>query len=151
MPRTLATLLRKRLSLAILLGERYSISFEVIHEENMYKTGVGVDVHGHFNHGQRPRGAGERTAEATGVGGPVGENAAAKAAKESGAENGCKLYEFHRDLEKPTYYTLIEQWSGLAALREHLKQNHTKEIQTAMTEMSTTPRTTEIFAASVER
>ena len=48
------------------------------------------------------------------------EAAAAKAAKASLAEEGCLAYEFHRDLEKPGHYTLIERWTGLAPLRNHL-------------------------------
>jgi antibiotic biosynthesis monooxygenase len=48
------------------------------------------------------------------------ETAAAKAAKVSLAEEGCLAYEFHRDLEKPDHYTLIERWTGLAPLRTHL-------------------------------
>jgi quinol monooxygenase YgiN len=79
------------------------------------------------------------------------EKVAVRVSKASAAEKGCLVYEFHRDLEKPTNYTLIETWSGLGAIKAHLKQDHTKEIQTAMTEMSTTPRTTEIFATSIGR
>ena len=79
------------------------------------------------------------------------EKVAARASKASAAEPGCTVYEFHRDMEKPTNYTLIETWSGLNAIKAHLKQDHTKEIQTAMTEMGTTPRTTEIFATTLGR
>jgi quinol monooxygenase YgiN len=74
------------------------------------------------------------------------EAAAAKAAKASLAEEGCLAYEFHRDLEKPGHYTLIERWTGLAPLRKHLPLQHTKEIQAVFGELSTTPRTTDILA-----
>jgi quinol monooxygenase YgiN len=74
------------------------------------------------------------------------EAAAAKAAKVSLAEEGCLAYEFHRDLEKPDHYTLIERWTGLAPLRKHLQKRHTKEVQALFAEVSTTPRTTDIFA-----
>jgi quinol monooxygenase YgiN len=73
------------------------------------------------------------------------EAAAVRVAKASEAEEGCVAYEFHRDLEKPTRYTLIERWTGLAPLRKHLEMAHTKQIQAVFAEMSTTPRTTEIF------
>jgi quinol monooxygenase YgiN len=74
------------------------------------------------------------------------EPIAIRVSKASSAEKGCLAYEFHRDLEKPTNYTLIEKWTGLAPLRSHLLLDHTKQIQTAFSKMSTTPRTTEIFA-----
>ncbi len=74
------------------------------------------------------------------------ESIAIRVGKASSAERGCLTYEFHRDLEKPTNYTLIEKWTGLTPLRNHLLLDHTKQIQTAFAEMSTTPRTTEIFA-----
>ncbi len=71
---------------------------------------------------------------------------AAKAARASLAEDGCLAYEFHRDLEKPGHYVLIERWTGLAPLRRHLERGHTKQIQAVFGKLSTTPRTTEIFA-----
>jgi len=74
------------------------------------------------------------------------ETAAAEAAKASLAEKGCLAYEFHRDLEKPDHYTLIERWTGLAPLRTHLQKQHTKEIQAVFAAVSTTPRTTDIYA-----
>ena len=74
------------------------------------------------------------------------EAAAAKAATASLADEGCLAYEFHRDLEKPGHYTLIERWTGLTALRKHLKKGHTKEIQSIFGELSTKPTTAEIFA-----
>jgi quinol monooxygenase YgiN len=74
------------------------------------------------------------------------EAAAVKAGSASLTENGCLAYEFHHDLEKPGHYILIERWTGLAPLRNHLWQQHTKEIQTVFGELSTTPRTTDILA-----
>ena len=74
------------------------------------------------------------------------ETVASRVSKASAAEKGCLAYEFHRDLEKPTNYTLIEKWTGLAPLKAHLRLDHTKQIQAAFAEMSTNPRTTEIFA-----
>jgi|GEM_PF-5163057 len=73
------------------------------------------------------------------------ETDAAKAAKASSADQGCLTYEFHRDAEKKGHYTLIERWSGPAALKAHLGKQHTKLIQDVFDELSTTPRTTEIF------
>jgi quinol monooxygenase YgiN len=74
------------------------------------------------------------------------EAAAAKAAKASRADEGCLAYDFHRDLEKPSHYTLIERWTGIASLRKHLEQAHTKQIQAVFAELSTTPREASIFA-----
>lgn len=70
---------------------------------------------------------------------------AAKAAKASSADQGCLAYEFHRDTEKVGHYTLIERWSGPAALKAHLGKQHTKLIQDVFDELSTTPRATEIY------
>jgi quinol monooxygenase YgiN len=74
------------------------------------------------------------------------EAAAAKAAKATLAEKGCLAYEFHRDLEKPGHYTLIERWTGLSPLRKHLEKEHTKQLQAVFAEVSTTPRTADIYA-----
>ena len=74
------------------------------------------------------------------------ETAAAKAAKLSRADEGCLTYAFHRDLEKPGHYTLIERWKGLDALKKHLDKAHTKQILAVFTKLSTAPRTAEIFA-----
>jgi len=74
------------------------------------------------------------------------EAAAAKAAKASRGDEGCLAYDFHRDLEKPGHYTLIERWSGLDALKKHLAKEHTKQILAVFAELGTTPRTADIFA-----
>jgi quinol monooxygenase YgiN len=74
------------------------------------------------------------------------EAAAAKAAKASLGDEGCLAYAFNRNLEKPGHYVLVERWSGLAALRKHLAQPHTKQILAAMEELAAGPRTVEIFA-----
>ena len=67
------------------------------------------------------------------------EAAAAKAARASLADEGCLAYQFHRDLEKPGHYNLIERWTGLAALRKHLEKGHTKQIQAIFGELSSSP------------
>jgi quinol monooxygenase YgiN len=74
------------------------------------------------------------------------EAAAAKAAKASHGDEGCLAYDFHRDLEKPGHYTLIERWTGLTSLRKHLEKAHTKQIQAAFAEFGVGPRTANIFA-----
>lgn len=74
------------------------------------------------------------------------EAAAAKAAKATTAEKGCLTYEFQRDLDKPNHYILIERWTGIAAIRKHLDQEHTKQIQAIFRELSTAPLKVEIFA-----
>ena len=74
------------------------------------------------------------------------EAAAAKAAKASQADEGCLTYVFHRDLEKPGHYVLIERWTGLASLKKHLEKEHTKQILAVFGELGSAPRTIEIFA-----
>ena len=74
------------------------------------------------------------------------EDAAVKAAKASRADEGCLGYDFHRDLEKPGHYTLIERWTGLTAIRKHLEKSHTKQILAVFAALSTPPRTVEILA-----
>ena len=81
--------------------------------------------------------------------GPQFEAAAAPAAKLSAAEKGCLAYDFQRDLEKPGHYTLVEKWIGLVPLRQHLTREHTKQIQAVFERLSTTPRTTDIYAPIV--
>jgi len=73
------------------------------------------------------------------------EKVAAFVARASRNDPGCQDYQFHRDLEKPGHYTLVEHWTGLAALQKHLEQPHTKQIQALFAELATTPRTAEIF------
>ncbi len=73
------------------------------------------------------------------------EAAAAKTAKATLAEKGCQGYDFHRDLDKPGHYILIERWAGLAALREHLEKEYTKDILAVLAEVSTTPPAAGIF------
>jgi quinol monooxygenase YgiN len=74
------------------------------------------------------------------------EAAAAKTAKATVAEKGCQGYDFHRHLEKPGHYILIERWAGLAALREHLKMEYTKNILALLAEVSATPPGADIYA-----
>jgi quinol monooxygenase YgiN len=73
------------------------------------------------------------------------EKATADVARASRSDFGCLGYEFHRDLEKSGHYTLVEHWTGVAALKKHLEQPHTKQIQALFAELATTPRTAEIF------
>jgi quinol monooxygenase YgiN len=74
------------------------------------------------------------------------EAAAIKGAAASRTDPGCLAYEFHRDLEKPNHYFLIERWTGLAPLRKHLAQQRVKDLQAVFDALSTTPRTTDIVA-----
>ena len=73
------------------------------------------------------------------------EKVAADVARASRNDPGCLGYEFQRDLEKPGHYTLVEHWIGVSALKKHLEQEHTKQIQAVFAELATTPRTAEIF------
>jgi quinol monooxygenase YgiN len=74
------------------------------------------------------------------------EAAATKAAKLSRADEGCVGYDFHRDLEKPGHYTLVERWKGLDSLKKHLEQKHTKQIMAIFAELGNGPRTADILA-----
>jgi quinol monooxygenase YgiN len=73
------------------------------------------------------------------------EKVAALVAEASRNDPGCQGYEFHRDLEKPGHYTLVEHWTRVAELRKHLERAHTKQLQTVFAELATTPRTAEIL------
>ena len=48
------------------------------------------------------------------------------AARKSLAEEGCKQYALIRDVEDPLRFTLVERWTGAAALTSHLEQPYTK-------------------------
>jgi quinol monooxygenase YgiN len=37
-------------------------------------------------------------------------------------------YELNRDPDEPTTYIMFEKFKNLAALEEHLKQDHTKKL-----------------------
>ena len=43
-------------------------------------------------------------------------------------EAGCVAYELNRDPDEPTTYIMFEKFKNLAALEEHLKQDHTKKL-----------------------
>jgi len=47
-------------------------------------------------------------------------------------EPGCLAYELNRDADDPTAYVMFEKFKSVAALEEHLKQDHTKKIFKAM-------------------
>ncbi len=74
------------------------------------------------------------------------EATAAKTVKATVAEKGCLGYGLHRDLEKPGHYTLVERWKGLAALRKHLEEKHTKKLLALLPEVSTMPLAIDIYA-----
>jgi quinol monooxygenase YgiN len=75
------------------------------------------------------------------------EKVAADVARASRTDKGCQGYEFHRDLEKPGHYTLVEYWTTVTALMNHLEQAHTKQLQALFAEIATTPRTAEIYVS----
>src|SRR5262249_16768799 len=43
-------------------------------------------------------------------------------------EPGCLAYELNRDADDPTAYVMFEKFKNVAALEDHLKQEHTKKI-----------------------
>jgi quinol monooxygenase YgiN len=47
-------------------------------------------------------------------------------------EPGCLAYELNRDADDPTAYVMYEKFKNVAALVDHLKQDHTKKIFKAM-------------------
>jgi quinol monooxygenase YgiN len=47
-------------------------------------------------------------------------------------EPGCLAYELNRDADDPTAYVMFEKFKSVAALQEHLKQEHTEKIFKAM-------------------
>jgi quinol monooxygenase YgiN len=47
-------------------------------------------------------------------------------------EPGCLAYELNRDADDPTAYVMFEKFKNVAALADHLNQDHTKKIFKAM-------------------
>jgi quinol monooxygenase YgiN len=47
-------------------------------------------------------------------------------------EAGCLAYELNRDADDPTAYVMFEKFKSVAALEEHLKQEHTMKLFKAM-------------------
>jgi quinol monooxygenase YgiN len=43
-------------------------------------------------------------------------------------EAGCLAYELNRDPDDPTAYVMFEKFKNLAALEDHLKQEHTTRL-----------------------
>ena len=43
-------------------------------------------------------------------------------------EAGCLAYELNRDPDEPTTYVMFEKFKSVAALEEHLKQEHTAKL-----------------------
>jgi quinol monooxygenase YgiN len=43
-------------------------------------------------------------------------------------EPGCLAYELNRDPDDPTTYVMYEKFKSVAALDDHLKQEHTKKL-----------------------
>ncbi len=43
-------------------------------------------------------------------------------------EPGCVAYHLNRDPDHPELYTMYEQFKGIAAIEEHLKQKHTEKL-----------------------
>src|SRR5207248_1897604 len=67
------------------------------------------------------------------------EAAAAKAAAATRKEAGNAAYDFHRDLDTPGRYLLIERWKSVAALKEHLAAAHTQEFLKTVGELADGP------------
>jgi quinol monooxygenase YgiN len=47
-------------------------------------------------------------------------------------EPGCLAYELNRDADDPTAYVMFEKFKNVAALEDHLRQDHTKKIFKAL-------------------
>ena len=50
--------------------------------------------------------------------------AAAKMAKASRAETGCRAYAFYQDIEDPCCFRIYEEWESRDALAAHFKTTH---------------------------
>jgi quinol monooxygenase YgiN len=67
------------------------------------------------------------------------EEVARKVVAATRQEKGNRAYEFHRDLEDPTRYVLVERWQSVAALKEHFAAEHTKAALAALGELGAEP------------
>jgi quinol monooxygenase YgiN len=47
-------------------------------------------------------------------------------------ETGCLAYELNRDPDDPTTYVMYEKFKSVAALADHLKQDHTTKLLQAL-------------------
>jgi quinol monooxygenase YgiN len=47
-------------------------------------------------------------------------------------EAGCLAYELNRDPDDPTAYVMYEKFKSVAALEDHLKQDHTQKLLKAL-------------------
>jgi quinol monooxygenase YgiN len=51
-------------------------------------------------------------------------------------EPGCLAYELNRDPDEPTTYLMFEKFKSVAALEDHLKEDHTKKLLKALDELT---------------
>ena len=51
-------------------------------------------------------------------------------------EPGCISYELNRDTEDPSTYVMYEKFKSLAALEDHLKQEHTQTLLKAVPDLA---------------
>jgi quinol monooxygenase YgiN len=51
-------------------------------------------------------------------------------------EPGCLAYELNRDPDEPTTYLMYEKFKSVAALEDHLKQDHTRKLLKALDELT---------------
>ena len=56
------------------------------------------------------------------------EDAFAPCAKATKKEPGCLTYHFNRDLDEVGTYVVYEQFKNIAALEDHAKSKHVKEL-----------------------
>lgn len=47
-------------------------------------------------------------------------------------EAGCLAYELNRDPDDPTGYVMYEKFKSVAAIKDHLEQEHTKKLLSAL-------------------
>jgi (4S)-4-hydroxy-5-phosphonooxypentane-2,3-dione isomerase len=63
------------------------------------------------------------------------EAAFARASRATHKEKGNLRYDLNRDTKEPSGYLVYERWKSVAALEQHLKTDHIKELLAALPDL----------------
>ena len=56
------------------------------------------------------------------------------------AEEGCLTYAFHRGLDDPTQFAMVERWASREALDAHLQTPHVAQLSSAVDLLAEPPQ-----------
>jgi quinol monooxygenase YgiN len=78
------------------------------------------------------------------------EQALLRCVAPSRAETGCLLYTPHRDLDRAERFVFFERWASRAALVEHERTEHFKELVRELTPLIAQPLDVTILEALLD-